>query len=117
MEKLVQISFLIISQMGYARSKYIEAYRFAKKGNFESAKESLSEGDKYYLEGHNAHAQLIQKEANGENVLPSVLLMHAEDQLMCTETTKLLAVEIIDLHNNIGQLEKRLESLEAKHVK
>lgn len=59
-----------------------------------------------FLEGHKAHAGLIQKEAAGEAVNINILLMHAEDQLMAAETAKLMAEEIIKLNKRIAALEK-----------
>lgn len=114
MDELVQVSFLIISQAGFARSKYIEAYKRAKEGNFEVADTLLKEGDEYFLNAHKEHAIVIQKEANGDNILPSVLLMHSEDQLMTAETTKLLAVEVIELHKKVNQLIEKVERLEEQ---
>lgn len=54
---------------------------------------------------HEAHASLIQKEACGEKTVPTILLMHAEDQLMNAETTKIMAEEIIKLSQRIKKLE------------
>ncbi|TQQ84202.1 PTS lactose/cellobiose transporter subunit IIA [Peptacetobacter hominis] len=106
MEGLEMISFQIISSVGMAKSMYIEAMRFAEKGEFETAESKIKEGEKIFLDGHKAHAQLIQKEASGESVVPNMLLMHAEDQLMAAETIKIMAEEIIKLNKRINALEK-----------
>ena len=66
MNELELISFQIISAVGTAKSNYIEAMRLAEKGEFEKAEEIIKEGQKVFLEGHKAHAGLIQKEAAGE---------------------------------------------------
>ena len=52
------------------------------------------------MEGHRAHASLIQKEAEGEQTAFSLLLMHAEDQLMTTETLKIITEEFIDIYQD-----------------
>lgn len=106
MNELELISFQIISAVGTAKSTYIEAMRLAEKGKFEEAEEKIKEGQKVFLEGHKAHAGLIQKEAAGEEVKINILLMHAEDQLMSAETIKLMAEEIIKLNKRINALEK-----------
>ena len=59
-----------------------------------------------FVKGHEAHAGLIEKEANGEKVVPNILLMHAEDQLMSAETIKMMALEIIKLNQRLYSLEK-----------
>ena len=94
------ISFKIISTVGTARSMYIEAIAKAKAGDFERADNLIKEGNEKFLEGHKAHVTLIQKEANGEKVELSLILMHAEDQLMSAETVKIVAQEIIDIYRN-----------------
>ncbi|WP_300279193.1 PTS lactose/cellobiose transporter subunit IIA [Peptacetobacter sp.] len=106
MNELELVSFQIISAVGTAKSNYIEAMRLAEKGKFEEAEEKIKEGQKVFLDGHKAHAGLIQKEAAGEGVNINLLLMHAEDQLMSAETVKIMAEEIIKLNKRIETLEK-----------
>ena len=80
--------------------------KIAEKGDFDLAKAKIKEGDQEFVKGHEAHAGLIQKEANGETVVPNILLMHAEDQLMSAETIKMMALEIIKLNQRLYSLEK-----------
>ena len=101
MEGLELICFQIISTVGTARSLYIEAIQEAKAGNIEKARELVEEGEKVFVEGHKAHAGLIQQEASGEKVEVQLLLMHAEDQLMSAEAFKIIANEFIDLYEKI----------------
>ncbi len=103
MEDMEMISFKIISAVGEAKSDYIMAMEEAENGNFEKADELIKEGEKVFLNGHLAHAQLISKEASGEKVEVSLLLMHAEDQLMSAEITKLMAIKIINLNKQLRQ--------------
>jgi len=100
MENMELISFQIISTVGTAKSMYVEAIQAAKKGNFEEADRLIEEGAKIFVEGHHAHGSLIQQEASGEKVEFSLLFMHAEDQLMTTETFKIVAEELIELYRN-----------------
>lgn len=80
---------------------YIEAISFAKEGKFEEARKTIEEGEKIFVEGHHAHAELIQQEASGNNVEFRLLLMHAEDQLMSAETFKVMAEEFISVYEKI----------------
>ncbi|MFV0393906.1 MAG: PTS lactose/cellobiose transporter subunit IIA [Coprobacillaceae bacterium] len=102
MEGLELTCFQIISNVGGARSCFIEAIQHAKANNFEKAQEVMAEGEKFFTEGHHAHAQLIQSEANGELDKITLLLIHAEDQLMSAESFKILAGEFIDVYKKIG---------------
>lgn len=105
METNEYIVFQIISAVGSARSSYIEAIQEAKKGNFEQAKNLIKEGAESFIQGHKAHAGLVSKEANGEKVEVSLILAHAEDQLMSAEGFKVIAEEFISVHERIAGLE------------
>lgn len=108
MEGLELIAFQIISAVGTARSSYIEAVQAAKKGDFEGAKKLIAEGDEVFVEGHNAHAKLLTQEASGELSMVSLLILHAEDQLMSAEAFKTIANEFIDSYKRMQALETRL---------
>lgn len=95
-------SFEIISNVGTARSCYIEAISYAKKFDFEMAEKLMNDGVEAFNSGHAAHAGLIQMEANNE--LPfSLILMHAEDQLMSAEGFKIIASEFIDVYKRMKE--------------
>ncbi|MDQ0360347.1 PTS lactose/cellobiose transporter subunit IIA [Breznakia pachnodae] len=101
MEGIELISFEIISNVGNARSLFIEAIQKAKIGLFEEAEKVMYEGEKSFLEGHHAHASLVQQEANGGELKVTLLLAHAEDQLMSAESFKILSREFIELYKKI----------------
>ncbi len=107
-EGLELICFQIISNVGTARSTYIEAIHKAKDGDFEGAKECMEAGQKEFLKGHEAHFELLQKEAQGNPVGGSLILIHAEDQLMSAEGFKIIAEEMISSYKRIAELEKKL---------
>lgn len=109
MEGLELLCFQIISNVGYARSEFIEAIQEAKKGDFIKAYKKVDEGDKSFNLGHKKHAELIQKEASGDVVATNLLLIHAEDQLMSAEHCKILAVEFIAMYERLVILEVCLE--------
>lgn len=95
------ICFQIITCVGSAKSAYVEAIGLAKKGEIEAARDKIKGGDEFFLEGHHVHADLIGQEASGNPVPTSILLIHAEDQLMSAETAKIYAVEFIDLYEKL----------------
>ena len=103
MEELELICFKIISSVGTAKSMYIEAIQEAKKGEFEKAKALIEEGCEIFSEGHHAHSDLIQQEATGEGAKLSLLLLHAEDQLMSAETIKIMAQELIEVYTKLNK--------------
>ena len=101
MENLELACFEIISSVGMARSLYIEAIGEAKTGDFTRAEEMIKEGETFFMQGHHAHTKLIQAEAGGEPVPVSLILLHAEDQLMSAEGFKIVANEFIDVYKKM----------------
>lgn len=101
-----EIFFQIISQVGMARTNYIEAIHCAKCGDFEGARNMIKEGREYFIKGHQIHAELISKEAVGEPVETGMFLMHAEDQLMSAEMFSILADEFISVYKSMEDRER-----------
>lgn len=97
MQDLELIAFQIISNVGSARSAFVNAIRAAKAGDFARAEKLIEEGEADFLTGHKAHQQLLTDEAAGTAAPVTLLLAHAEDQLMSAEAFKILAREFIDL--------------------
>lgn len=106
MEGLELTAFQIISSVGTARSCYIEAIQEAKKGNYDEAEQLIQDGDEAFVEGHDAHAGLLQKEASGEAGPIGLLILHAEDQLMSAEGFKTIALEFIDVYKRFDEERK-----------
>ncbi len=98
LEQMQAVAFEMIATVGTAKSMYIEALNLAKQGDFEQAQAMYTEADGIYAQAHTLHFDLVQKEASGEALPFSLMLMHAEDQMLNTETIKLLIAEIIELH-------------------
>lgn len=103
MEEMELVAFQLISNVGEARSCLFEAMREAREENFEEAEKLMKDAEEALLRGHESHSSLIMKEASGEKVEFSLLLMHAEDQLMTTETLKGMANEVILTHKKYSQ--------------
>ena len=113
MDGMELIAFNIISNVGMAKSLAVEALRVAREGNYDEAEQKMSEASECLVNGHHAHASLIQKEAAGEKVEFSLIIMHAEDQMMAAETTKLLIEEMIEMFKQLKGTEGNTEKKEA----
>lgn len=105
MENLEMAAMQIISNVGTARSCYIEAIQEAKSGNYEQAKKLIEEGDEAFAEGHDSHLKLLQEEAQGKSVV-MLLILHAEDQLMSAEGFKIIANEFIEVYKRLDAVKK-----------
>ena len=106
MEGLELTAFSIIASVGTARSCYIEVIRAAKEGQCDAVEELIAKGDEAFVEGHGAHAELLRKECAGEGTQITLLILHAEDQLMSAEAFKTIALEFIDTYRRIAALER-----------
>lgn len=112
MNGIEQICFRIISAVGSARSSYIEAIKEARKGRFDIAQKRMEEGREVFVEGHQAHAELLQQEAGGSHIDVQLLLVHAEDQLMSAEGFSILARELIETYRLIYEGMAKTEDAE-----
>jgi len=101
MKDLELLCFEIIANVGTARSSYIEAIQFAKKGEYEKAEELIKQGDEAYKQGHRAHAELIAWNMKEASAPMNMLMAHAEDQLMSAEAFQILCVEFMDVYRTI----------------
>ena len=99
--QLEEIVFELIANSGEARSCAMEAIRWAKAGNKEKALQSIEEAEAKLTLAHKQQTGLIQKEAGGQKVETSLLLIHAQDHFMNASTVKTLASEFIALYETI----------------
>lgn len=99
--KTEEIAFQIISGVGAAKSKYMEALELAKHKKIEEAKCSMEEGKQFFLEGHKAHAKLLSASVGADTVDMNLLLAHAEDQLMSTEIIEIMVSEWIHFYETM----------------
>lgn len=104
-----EIIMNIIMHSGEARNYSIEAISLAKAGHFKKAKELICKADEELGFAHNSQVSLIQRETTNEKVQFSLLLVHSQNHLMTAMTFKDLAVEIIDIHEKMELLNKKLE--------
>lgn len=102
-EEMVTACFQLITYVGTARSCFINAIRCAKEGKFDEAADMIKQGDEAFAQGHDGHADLLAKEANGELSETGLLLIHAEDQLMSAEAFRIIAGEFIDLYKKLSE--------------
>lgn len=103
-ERQTEIAFEIIANVGTARGLYIEAIQEAKKGDMEHARALIAEGRENFVQGHHAHADVLEMQGNGVHLPSNIYLIHAEDQLMAAESFEIIATEMIELYEQIAAL-------------
>ncbi len=100
-ENLQAIMGLIVNG-GNAKSSSMEAIYAAKKGDFAGAEAKLKEADASLSEAHNSQTGMLTKEAGGEHVQVTLLMVHSQDHLMNAITFRDLAGEIVDLYKRLA---------------
>lgn len=105
LEEIQQLSFMIILYAGNARSASMEAIQAAKNFDFEGARRKIEEAEAEFAKAHQEQTAMLQKEAAGESTPFSLILIHAQDHIMTSMTTKDLAVEMVEMYEKIAQLE------------
>ena len=94
-EELMMINMEIVAKVGEAKSLFIEAIDLALENKKEEAQLKIKEGKKIFNEGHKAHAKLLTKMANGEEIIPDMFTIHAQCQMMSAEDFMLIAQKVI----------------------
>lgn len=97
----------LIGFSGEARSNIYEAFESVVNGEYKVAEEKLKVADKTIIEAHNLQTGLIQKEAQGVNTDISLLMIHAQDQLMNTLLSKDLIQNMIGMQKEINELKEK----------
>jgi cellobiose PTS system EIIA component len=108
-----QIVFTIIMHAGNARSKAFDALRFARAQEFAQAAECMNNVKEELTNAHQIQSGMLFQEANGQKQDINMLLIHAQDHLMCAILAKDLVEEMILLYQ---QVMKNSESSVASTV-
>lgn len=95
--------FSIISFVGSAKSDYVQSLQLSRDAQFQEAAKKIEEGKEAYVQAHRIHADMIAKEAGGEDVAVSLLLMHAESMLIDAESFRLNALEFLSIYRRLKE--------------
>lgn len=101
MDEQEQVIINLIVNAGSARSSAIEAIQYAKVGELGKADESLNTAKEAVNEAHHAQTEMIQAEIRGEKAPLNLLMVHAQDHLMCGLVVIDLAQEFIDVYKKL----------------
>lgn len=94
-EEISTTAMEIISYAGAAKSCYIEALRAYRGTGLKEYQAKIDEGNKQFSLAHNAHLGILSKEMQDAKPQITMLLAHAEDQLMSAETIHMLIEELV----------------------
>lgn len=91
----------LITRAGCGRAEAYEALQAAKAGQYDKATEHLAAAERELGAAHTVQTQLLAGEAQGVGMTPSLLLVHAQDQLMTAISERGLIGELIALYQRL----------------
>ncbi|CUH94995.1 hypothetical protein P22_1064 [Propionispora sp. 2/2-37] len=97
-EELQMITVEIVAYAGDARSKYMEALEAASRGEYGKVESLIQEGNDLITQAHNTQTAMLQKEAAGEKLDMSFLMVHAQDHLMTVMLLRDLVKSLVNLY-------------------
>lgn len=107
MEGIELLNFQIISNVGDAKSSLFEALKASREERFEDAEKFIKDAEDSLGIAHEIHVDLLQKETQGEPIVITLLLMHAEDQMMTTEMLRDITNEMLLMHKKYSGICKK----------
>ena len=102
-EELELITVEIVAYAGDARSKLMIALNKAQNGEFEEAEKLVKEAEECLIGAHNSQTDILAKEAAGEDLEMSFIMIHGQDHLMTTILLKELMKHLIELYKRGGK--------------
>ena len=95
---IIQKCMEMTSYGGEAKSQALLAIEQARNGNFEQAEENMKKSSEALKKSHQAHTDLLKREADEEELQVTLFMIHAADHLTSANVIHLLAEELIYLH-------------------
>lgn len=93
--------FEIISHAGDSRGYAYEALDAAENKDFTEAETLMKKAEEELGLAHNTQTKLIQSEINGQDIKMSLLMIHAQDQLMTAISENALIGKMIKMYRNL----------------
>jgi len=103
-EVLQNIAFQIILESGQGRTLINEAFFSMRNKDFVVAINKLEKAHQFIIRAHNVQNDLIQNYASCNKIEIDVLMVHAQDHLMSTQTLHELAFEMLFLHEQVANV-------------
>ncbi|WP_201330875.1 PTS lactose/cellobiose transporter subunit IIA [Lactobacillus nasalidis] len=102
-EQTMQSVMGLIVNAGNARGLAKEAIDAAHEGDFEKAHGKLKEANNALVDAHNSQTSMLTKEASGEHIQLTLLVVHSQDHLMTAITYIDLANELVSVYEKMAE--------------
>lgn len=101
MDQLEKDIFEIIVNAGQGKAYVYEALAEAEEGKFENIDDIYKNADEYFNKAHNIQTRLMQDEMSEDSKYVSLLMVHAQDQLMTALESRELIKSLIKMYEKI----------------
>jgi len=95
--------FEIITHAGDSRAYAFEALGEAENKNYDKAEELLKKAREELRLAHNTQTKLIQAEINAKGIKITLLIVHAQDQLMTAMSENSLIEKMVRMYKVIHE--------------
>ncbi len=102
-EKNTEAIMSLILYGGDGKSSAMEAVWAAKEGDFAKAEEKLKAAQQSLTLAHHAQTEMLAKEAEGNPMEISLLMVHGQDHLMTGMMFLDLAKELVDVYRRLPE--------------
>lgn len=107
-EEISMTGFSIVAYAGDAKTDLISALRKARDGEIDAAHKLVESANESINDAHNEQTKLLSKEAGGEDMDVTFIMVHGQDTLMTTMMLKDEVEFFIDEYERINKIEKKL---------
>ncbi|MFB6496467.1 PTS lactose/cellobiose transporter subunit IIA [Bacillus haynesii] len=102
-EALNLVSMQMILHAGDARNDVMTALKCCEEENYARAEELLEKANKDIVASHKLQTKIVQKEAQGEESIFSLLFTHAQDTLMTVKSEYEIAKRLVRIFRRLDQ--------------
>jgi PTS system cellobiose-specific IIA component len=111
LEELNLISMQMILHAGDARNDVMKALACCEEEEYDHAEKLLENANKNIVQSHKLQTETVQKEAQGEEPIFSLLFAHAQDTLMTVKSEYELAKRLVRIFR---RLDEKIDGKKAK---
>lgn len=104
-EDISMTGFSIVAYSGDARTFLMQAMDKASEGKITEARQLVKKAEESINLAHNEQTKLLSKEAGGNDMDVTFIMVHGQDTLMTTMLLKDEMKTIIDLYERVNKLE------------
>lgn len=101
---MIDASFNLILHAGNARSSAMEALYLSNTGDWQEAEKKYEEARSEFELAHNVQTNLLIENARGAQLIPDILMVHAQDHFISAMVCLELCKEMTKMYHKIYEI-------------